>query len=81
MAELISLEHIPREVKLKILAELGYGSEDSVHVTKDGHVVLDKYIEEPVKIENMIILPGSTLILDNNSLSIQSYLEEYGDVL
>ena len=42
--------------------------------------IIDKYIEEPVRLDNMIIFPGSTIILDDNPLSIISYLEEYGDV-
>ena len=41
---------------------------------------MDKYIDQPVKINNMVILEGSTLILDNNPLSIASYLEEHPDV-
>ena len=42
----------------------------------EGNKVLDKYIEIPVKLDNMAIFPGSTIILDNNELSISLYLEE-----
>ena len=38
-------------------------------------------IEELIRIKNMAILPGSEIILDNNPLSISSFLEEYGDVV
>ena len=41
----------------------------------------EKFKECNVKIDNMVILPGSTIILDDNELSISKYLEEYGDVL
>jgi len=47
---------------------------------KDGKRVLDKYTDEPIMLDRMIIVPGSVIILDNNPLSIALYFEEFGDV-
>jgi len=81
MAELISLQDYPDSLKIEILNELGYKSDGIFVLEKDGSKLIDKYIEEPVKIENMLILPGSEIILDNNPLSVSSYMEEFKDVL
>jgi len=80
MTEKLSMKDMPKEVKILLLRELDYDS-DGVFVLKNGEKHLDKYINEPVKVDNMFIYPGSTIILDNNPLSIASFLEEYGDVL
>jgi hypothetical protein len=79
LTEIISLKGIPVNSKILLLKELGFGSDGTYVLDKNGEQVLDKYIGEPIKIDNMAILPGSTLILDDNPLSISSYLEEYGD--
>jgi hypothetical protein len=84
MAELVSIHNMPQKLRIELLKRLGYDS-DGVFVLKDGEKYIDKYTKEHVKIDNMVILdnqlPGSTIILDNNSLSISSFLEEYGDVI
>lgn len=80
MTELISIKDMPKEIKIKLLKGLGYDS-DGIFVLRNGEKHLDKYTEEPVRLDNMFIYPGSTIILDNNSLSISSFLEEYGDVI
>jgi len=81
MVDLVSIKNMPKDVKVLLLKELGFDSDGTFVVDKDGKRVLDKYIEEPVKINNMFIFPGSTIILDDNPLSINSFLEEFGDVL
>lgn len=78
--QLISLKNIPIETKILLLKELGYGTDGEFVLDKNGKKVLDKYLDIPVRIENMVILPGSEVILDDNELSISSYIEEYGDV-
>lgn len=78
--ELISLKKVPKESKILLLKELGYGSDGEFVLYNNGKKVLDKYLNIPVRIENMVILPGSEIILDDNELSISSYIEEYGDV-
>lgn len=77
--ELISLKAIDKESKLLLLKELGYDSDGVYVVDKKGNKIIDKYVNEPVTVVNMLILPGSTVIIDNNHLSIAAYLEEYGD--
>ena len=79
MTEIMSLKDMPVNCKILLLEELGFGSDGTYVLNKNGEQVLDKYIGEPIKIDSMAILPGSTLILDDNPLSISSYLEEYGD--
>lgn len=73
----VSLQSFSDEEKILLLKELGYDS-DGTYVLKDGTKHIDKYTEEPVMLNNMLILPGSTIILDNNPLSVSSYLEEFG---
>jgi len=77
--ELISLKKVSTESKIMLLKELGYGIR-GIFVLKDGKQFKDKYTDEPIKIDNMLILPGSTTIIDDNPLSVALYIEEYGDV-
>ncbi len=79
--ELISLKKVSKESKRLLLKELGYDSDGTFVLDSEGKRVLDKYLEIEVKIDNMVILPGSTIILDDNELSISKYIEEFGDVL
>ncbi len=81
--ELISLKNVSKESKLKLIEELGFQSDEVFIFKSPGEKLLDKYTEEPIRVDNMLILPGKSpeVILDNNPLSISSYLEEYGDVL
>ena len=79
--ELVSLKEISSVSKIALLKELGFNSDGEYVLDLNGNKILDKYIEIPVKLNNMAIFPGSTIILDNNELSISLYLEEHGDVL
>lgn len=79
--ETISLRNVAKESKLLLLNELGFASDGIFIYDADGNKVYDKYIKEAVKVDNMLILPGSALILDDNALSVAAYLEEYGDRL
>ncbi len=78
--ELFSIKEMPTEIKITLLRELGYDS-DGTYVLKGEEKVKDTYIDESITLDNMLIFPGSTVILDNNPLSITSYLEDFGDVL
>lgn len=80
MTELISIKEMSLEMKILLLRELGYSSDEKFVLDSNGNRHIDKYIEEPVKIDNMLIFPGSAVIIDNNPISIASFLEEYGDV-
>lgn len=79
MTEKISLKGLSSEERILLLKELGHGSDGIYVLDEQGKILIDKYIDQPVKINNMLILEGSTLILDNNPLSIASYLEDYPD--
>ncbi len=79
--ELVSFKDAPKEFKIRLLKGLGFDvDEKGVYVTQNGQRVLDKYIDKPIRLENMVIFPGSTIVLDDNPLSIASYMEEYGEV-
>jgi hypothetical protein len=80
MVESISIKELNSTEKTLLLKELGYGSDGIFVLDEKGEKVIDRYIQEPVKMHNMLILPGSTIILDNNPLSIASYLQEHPDV-
>jgi hypothetical protein len=79
--EFFSLKNISIKSKIALLKALDYKSDGVFVLNKDKSKVIDRYTKEPVKINNMAILPGSTIIIDDNPVSIASYLEEYGDVI
>ena len=81
MTKLVSLKEMSKDFKIALLKELGYNSDGVFVLDAKGEKCLDKYTHDPIRIDNMAILPGSTIILDNNPLSIAFFLEEYGDVL
>jgi homoaconitase/3-isopropylmalate dehydratase large subunit len=81
MTQIISLKDVSDESKIMLLKELGFSSDGTYVLDNSGEKVKDIYIDEPVKISNMAILPGSTIILDDNPLSIASYLEDHPDVV
>ena len=81
MVELISIKDMPVDAKISLLRELGYDSDGVFVLEKNGKHHLDRYTGEPITLDNMVILPGSEIILDNNPLSITSFLEEFGDVI
>ena len=74
--EQVSLKDWSYEDKKLLLNELGFDT-DGEYVTKDNELVLDKYVDVPVKLDNMLIFPGSTIILDDNELSVTMYFQEY----
>ena len=81
MAELIPINDMPKSFKIMLLKELGYGSNGTYVSNEKGEQCVDRYTKEPIRIDNMAIFPGSAIILDNNPLSISSFLEEFGDVI
>ncbi len=79
--ETISLKEISTESKIALLKELDFDSDGEYVLNSEGNKILDRYLEIPIKVNNMVILPGSTIILDDNILSISKYMEEFPDVL
>ncbi len=78
MSDLIFSELTPDEKKI-VLDALGFGIDENGNVM--GHVdkipVKDPITNEPIKFENANILPGSTIILDNNPVSLAFYFARY----
>ena len=79
-SEKISLKTFTKEEKILLLKELGFDSDGEYVLDSAREQVSDKYINIPVKIENMVILGGSTIILDDNEYSLMRYMEEYGEL-
>ncbi len=79
--ELLSLKGVSKETKIMLLRELGYDSDGIFVLRSSGEKLKDEYIDDAIRVDNMLILPGSCLILDNNPLSITSYFEDYGEIL
>jgi len=77
--EFVSLEKLPKEQKIKLLRALGYDSDGQFVLDSSGNRVRDKYTDDEVTLTNMLLFPGSTVVLDNNPLSIAEYLEEHPD--
>ncbi|MBS3060712.1 MAG: hypothetical protein J4432_04360 [DPANN group archaeon] len=76
--ELIAMKDLPTESKTMLLRELGYDSDGKFVVDpKTRERVRDRYTNDEVKLSNMAIFPGSTVLLDDNPISIASYLEDY----
>ncbi len=75
--ELVSLKQLNQETKIKLLQGLGFDSDGEYVLDRNRQKVLDRYTEKPVLISNMVILPASTFILDDNPLSISLYMEEF----
>jgi len=78
--ELVSLKQVSLNSKLLLLKELGYSSDGEFVLNSKEERLIDKYADIPIRVNNMVILPGSAIILDDNEFSIASYLEEFGDV-
>jgi hypothetical protein len=81
MSKLISLKDFDKKSLLLLLTELGYKSDGIYVLDKNENRILDKYLETPIEINNMVIFPGSVIILDDNEYSINMYLEEYQEKL
>lgn len=78
--ELFSLKSLSSDEKMLLIRGLGFDTDGVYVLDKEGNKVLDKYIQIPIKLDRMLIFPGSTIILDDNDVSINLYLEEYGDI-
>jgi hypothetical protein len=78
MVEMISLKQVDKKSRIELLRAIGYDS-DGRFVTRDGEPVVDGSVGEKVTLDNMLILPGSSVIISDNPLSIAAYFEEHGD--
>jgi hypothetical protein len=75
--ERVLLSSFSREEVIETLKELGYEVDVNGFLRKDGKEYLDPYSEDKVvNINNMLILPGSVIIIDNNPISIAFYLQD-----
>ncbi|HKZ63081.1 MAG TPA: hypothetical protein VJ400_01425 [Thermoplasmata archaeon] len=79
--ETVKWADIPMDVRVQVIQELGYVVKDEVICDSTGSPVMDRYTRVPVRFDNLLIVWGSDLLLDNNPISIASYFEEYGELL
>lgn len=79
MLETVSLKDFVTEERILILKQLGYETDGKHVLNEKKEILMDEYSDCPVTIENMLLLPGSLKIIDNNPLSIASYLEDHPD--
>jgi len=78
--EMLSLKNEPIELKIAILEKMGYSSDGTFIFDSCGDMIIDPYIDEAVRIDNMVILQGSEIILDSNPLSFAGYFEDHGEI-
>ena len=81
MLERISIKGMSVEDRILLLKELGLGSDGVYVLDSQGNKIIDNYIDQPVRVDNMLILPGSIIVLDNNPLSIAGYMGDYPNVI
>ena len=81
MMERVSLKGLPKDTKISILEELGFESDGIFVYDECGKKIKDRYLDKEISLDNMLIFPGSCVILDNNPLSIAAYFEEYGEIV
>lgn len=79
--ETVLLKNVDLNSKIALLKGLGFDSDGEYVLNSDGTKHLDRYIDIPIKVENMVLLPGSVVVLDDNILSLSHYMEEFPDVL
>lgn len=79
MTKIMDIRKMSTDQKIALLHLLGYNSDGEYVLDKKCKRVKDRYTDQFLKIGNLFIYPGSTIILDNNPLSISSFMEEYGD--
>lgn len=74
---IISLANVDQKSKIELLKKLGYNSDGTYVLDKRKKRVVDRYTKKPIKVDNMAILPGSLIIIDENPFSLIEYLEDY----
>ena len=79
--ELMSLKQAPKEFRFELLRALDLNVDQNCTYVlgKDGSPQYDRYMNTPIRFDNFVIFPGSTILLDDNPLSIASYFEEFGE--
>jgi hypothetical protein len=74
-----SIRGAPREFKIALLKELGLGSDGELVLDESGQPKRDPYVGVPVTLDRMVLMPGSTIVLDDNPASIAAYLASHPD--
>lgn len=59
------------------MRELGLDSDGTRVLGADGTPVVDPYLGVEVTLERMVLMPGSTIVIDDNAASIAAYLSQH----
>ena len=78
--EIINLNDVSKDSKEALLKELGYDTDGTYIYNEKSRKVKDKYTGEYVLMESLVLLGGSTVIINNDPYSLISYTEEYGEI-
>lgn len=77
MVQVHSMQAVPMPLKAALVRELGYETDGEFVMTKDGAPYKDPYVGCRVRLDNMAILQGSAIIIDDNPVSLDSYMEAH----
>jgi hypothetical protein len=81
MTQIHSMQQVPMPLKQALVRELGYETDGEFVLTQDGSRYHDPYVGCPVRLDNMAILQGSAIIIDDNPVSLDSYMEAHPGAL
>ena len=76
--EIVSIRTMPIEARAELARQLGY-EVDGTRILKNGLPALDPFTDEPLTLDSMAVVPGSTILLQDNAVSFAAYFEEHGD--
>jgi len=76
--EIVSIKDMPLDARAELVRQLGY-EVDGKQILKDGAPAIDPYLDQPVTLDNMAVLPGSAVLIVDNAVSFAAYFEEHGD--
>ena len=70
---------LPEEAKLVLLKSLGYDVDNKGYILDSNNKkkVICKYSKKPVHFKDASILPGSTIIINTNLITMSQYVCEY----
>ncbi len=77
----VSLGGLPKDFKIALLRQLGYGSDGTYVLGPSGEPYKDPFSGSSVEVQEMMILPGRSppVIIGDDPLSLAAYLEDYGE--
>lgn len=78
--EILSLKQLSASQREALLRELDFKTRGGLVYKANDEPLLDRYTLKHVRVDNLAIVPGSVIVLDDNPYSIASYLSEFEDL-